>query len=145
MQFTQIPQQYAPLGQAIRYAVEQDAAGNLDARIVEENSELLLGAKRFAETTAAVFDIAPMLRRTLRFTPSTGATGFQTAAERCITVRVEALETGSEAVAATAPARTLLRRASDYLENHRDEFPEYRPEKNILNRCTTDGGFVQVR
>lgn len=42
-------------------------------------------------------------------------------------------------------ARTLLRRASDYLENNRDEFPEYRPEKNIFNRCTTDGGFVQVR
>ena len=108
MQFTQIPQQYAPLGQAIRYAVEQDAAGNLDARIVEVNSELLLGAKRFAETTAAAFDIAPMLRRTLQFTPSTGATGFQTAAERCITVRVEALKTGSEIIAATAPARTFL-------------------------------------
>lgn len=42
-------------------------------------------------------------------------------------------------------ARTLLRRASDYLENNRDEFPEYRPEKNIFNRCMTDGGFVQVR
>ena len=42
-------------------------------------------------------------------------------------------------------ARTLLRRAAAYLENNRDEFPEYRPEKNILNRCTTDGGFVQIR
>ncbi len=42
-------------------------------------------------------------------------------------------------------ARTLLRRAVDHLESHRGEFPEYRPEKNILNRCTTDGGFVQIR
>ena len=42
-------------------------------------------------------------------------------------------------------ARTLLHRAVDYLESHRTEFPEYRPERNILKRCTTDGGFVQIR
>ena len=41
-------------------------------------------------------------------------------------------------------ARTLLRRAVAYLDSHRREFPEYLPEKNILNRCTTDGGFVQI-
>lgn len=41
-------------------------------------------------------------------------------------------------------ARTLMRRAVRYLESHRDEFPAYRPDKNILNRCTTDGGFVQI-
>ena len=42
-------------------------------------------------------------------------------------------------------ARTLLRRAAEHLENHRTEFPEYLSENNVLNRCTTDGGFVQVR
>lgn len=42
-------------------------------------------------------------------------------------------------------ARTLLRRAGDYLDTHREEFPEYDPETNILKRCTTDGGFVQIR
>lgn len=42
-------------------------------------------------------------------------------------------------------ARTLLRRAVAYLEAHQAEFPEYCPEKNILKRCTTDGGFVQIR
>ena len=42
-------------------------------------------------------------------------------------------------------ARTLLRRAVAYLETHPGKFPEYLPEKNILNRCTTDGGFVQIR
>ena len=25
------------------------------------------------------------------------------------------------------------------------EFPEYDPHENILNRCTTDGNFVQTR
>ena len=40
--------------------------------------------------------------------------------------------------------RTLLRRATDYLDVHRAEFPEYNPQKNILKRCSTDGGFVQT-
>lgn len=42
-------------------------------------------------------------------------------------------------------ARTLLRRAAEHLRAHGTEFPEYDPEKDIFNRCTTDGGFVQVR
>lgn len=39
MQFTQIPQQYAPLGGELRYAVGQAAAGNIDIRIVEAAAE----------------------------------------------------------------------------------------------------------
>ena len=42
-------------------------------------------------------------------------------------------------------ARTLLRRAAEHGETHAAEFPEYDPHKNILNRCTTDGNFVQTR
>ena len=42
-------------------------------------------------------------------------------------------------------ARTLLRRAGEHLFAHRDEFPEYDPENDTLRRCTTDGGFVQIR
>lgn len=44
-----------------------------------------------------------------------------------------------------AEARTLLRRASEHLRAHREAFPEYDPEHDIFNRCTTDGGFVQIR
>lgn len=44
-----------------------------------------------------------------------------------------------------AQARTLLRRAAGHLRTHRKEFPEYAPEKDILERCSTDGGFVQIR
>lgn len=39
----------------------------------------------------------------------------------------------------------LLHRAAEHLRAHRDEFPEYDPENDIFNRCTTDGGFVQIR
>lgn len=42
-----------------------------------------------------------------------------------------------------AQARTLLHRASEHLEAHRQEFPEYDPLTNILNRCSTDGNIVQ--
>lgn len=41
-------------------------------------------------------------------------------------------------------ARTLLHRLSDYLGSHADAFPEYDPDDDILNRCTTDGGLVQT-
>ena len=102
MQFTQIPQQYAPLGGELRYAVEQEAAGNIDIHIVDAAADgtgvnripesgpdadgaavsagdgtALLGAKRFAATAAAAFDIAPYLRRRVRFVPATGGTGFR--------------------------------------------------------------------
>ena len=46
---------------------------------------------------------------------------------------------------ALAQARMLLHRAAEHLRAHRDEFPEYDPENDIFNRCTTDGGFVQIR
>lgn len=41
-------------------------------------------------------------------------------------------------------AMTLLRRAVAYVEAHAAEFPEYDPQKNPLNHCMTDGGFVQI-
>ena len=44
-----------------------------------------------------------------------------------------------------AQARTLLHRAAEHLRAHRDEFPEYDPENDLFKRCTTDGGFVQIR
>lgn len=42
-------------------------------------------------------------------------------------------------------ARTLLRRAAERLAARPDEFPEYDPRADISNRCSTDGGFVQIR
>ena len=41
-------------------------------------------------------------------------------------------------------ANALLRRAAAYLDAHAAEFPTYDPDRNPLNRCTTDGGFVQI-
>ena len=64
-----------------------------------------------------------------------GSSG-QPAADTPLRVRQRALRT---------EARTLLRRASEYLSDHRDEFPEYDPARDILKRCSTDGCLVQIR
>ncbi len=44
-----------------------------------------------------------------------------------------------------AELRSLLRRAAERLAAEPARFPDYDPDANVLNRCTTDGGFVQVR
>lgn len=89
MQFTQIPPQYAPLGSELRYVVEQETAADIDIRIYDENSGALYGAKRLTATVSADVDIAPMVRRNLQFSPTTGASGFHAAPDRTAAVRVE--------------------------------------------------------
>ena len=44
MTFTQIPQQYAPLGGELRYTVTAAAAGTIDLRITDTGSADLIGA-----------------------------------------------------------------------------------------------------
>lgn len=90
MQFTRIPDSYAPLGGPLTYAVEHDARTNVAVRILNGTQTRLYGAKRFAGVAAAEFDIAPYLRRQLRFTPVTGKTGVYAGAPRIVGTVVEA-------------------------------------------------------
>lgn len=41
-------------------------------------------------------------------------------------------------------ARTALYSLSEYLQAHGAEFKEYNPKENVLNRCSCNGGFVQI-
>ena len=41
-------------------------------------------------------------------------------------------------------AQSLLRALSDYLNENEERFAEYKKGENVLNRCCTDGGFVQI-
>lgn len=41
-------------------------------------------------------------------------------------------------------SRALLRRLSDYLAAHADEFPEYDPKRDAMQKCSIDGGIVQI-
>ena len=40
--------------------------------------------------------------------------------------------------------RVSLRRLTEYLNENAASVPEYDPRRNVLNRCSTDGGFVQI-
>lgn len=114
MTFTQIPQQYAPLGSELRYTVTAAAAGRIDLRIIDAGTATLIAAKRFAASARASFDAAPCLRRAIRFSPATGSTGFHVTEGRSIAAVVEAsTTTPGEAAPATgqtvtSPERTFL-------------------------------------
>ena len=41
--------------------------------------------------------------------------------------------------------RALLRRLSDYLADNAARFPEYRRETDAMQKCSIDGGLVQIR
>lgn len=105
--FTQIPDNNTPLGGAVVYAFACDTPQTVDLRVTEAESGTLLGVRRFVEAAAAECDIAPMLRRALRFTPATGSTGVRPATERQVTARVELRAEAEEEVLATAPDRTF--------------------------------------
>lgn len=102
MQFTQLPQPFAPLDREVRYTLRTDTPQTLIIRIRNASDGTLLGAKRFVSVTQAAFDAAPYLRRALRFTPTTGRTGFVAADGRTVTATVEA-QAEEEASPATLP------------------------------------------
>ncbi|MCM1300631.1 MAG: hypothetical protein NC250_03625 [Alistipes senegalensis] len=105
MQFTRIPDSYAPLGGPLVYAVEHGARSNFAVRILNGTQTELYGAKRFADVAAAEFDIAPYLRRTLRFTPVSGKTGVYAGAPRIVGTVVVA---AADAATATSAYRVFL-------------------------------------
>lgn len=90
MRFTRSPQPFAPLAGRLEYAVEHDIPATIDIRIIRATDGTLLGAKRFVATDHAEFDIAPYLRSTPQFVPTTGKTGVYSADNRTVTAIVEA-------------------------------------------------------
>lgn len=114
MQFTQIPQQFAPLGGPVRYIVETGTTQNIDIRIRNgaQNPDTpageLFGAKRFVQVTQADIDIAPCLRRAIRLSPDSGFTGVYPASGRTVIALIEAqsAEPGGDTI--IAPARTFI-------------------------------------
>ena len=110
MRFTQSPQPLAPLAGQLEYTVEHDNTTPIDIRITRTTDEALLGAKRFVATDHAKFDIAPYLRPTIRFVPTTGRTGLYSAKDRVVTAMIEATaeENNGEISATRSEACTFL-------------------------------------
>lgn len=107
MQFTHIPNPYAPLGGPLTYAVETETPADLDVRILDNTLTECYGAKRFAAVTTAAFDIAPYLRRALRFTPTVGSTGIYGGARRVVPAIVQVTSSVTKQTIA-APLRYFL-------------------------------------
>ena len=41
--------------------------------------------------------------------------------------------------------QALLKRLSNHLKEHASEYPDYNPDNDVLQKCSIDGGFVQMR
>ena len=112
MQFIRIPNSYVPLGGPLTYEVHESDVADIEIRITDTTRTRLYGAKRFHAARAAEFDIAPYLRRALRFTPISGSTGVYDGEGRTLTAIVEASSSVSSLVL-TAPRRTFLPSADE--------------------------------
>lgn len=89
MLFSSLPEPFAPVGGPLRYSLADASADRTDLRILDADGRLL-GTKRFVGRTDITVDIAPYLRPLFRFDPSTGPTGAVSAADRLLTIVVEA-------------------------------------------------------
>lgn len=77
MQFTQIPENHAPLGDRLLYHFEDPGTGGDHLfQLFDLDTDDALAARRFSRCDKGDVDIAAILRPLVRFTPSVGATGF---------------------------------------------------------------------
>lgn len=116
MYFSSLPEAYAPIGAPLRYALAEASAAETLVRIRTADNRLL-GTKRFVGRRDIAFDIAPYLRSDLRFTPQTGPSGVEAAADRARTIVVEAesYDEGCRSAARTFLAADRARAAPSLL------------------------------
>lgn len=108
MTFHLLPTQHDPCFPTLRCGISEVTASPLTIRIRLGNGTLL-GEKRFADVESVEFDIAPYLRRVTAFElPTTNTSGLETAADRHITLYLEA-ETSDQTLRSTL----LMLRPSD--------------------------------
>lgn len=104
LSFTTTPGPCAAAGQRAEYRLASTPAQTVDIRITDSETGELLGTKRFAEVTEAVFDAAPVVRRCIGFDPHPSNTsGFLTNADRIRTIKVTAAAIEAPENEAAAP------------------------------------------
>lgn len=87
MIFTQLPEQFASIQGNLLYRFTGVSTTETFLTILNVRNGAVLGSKRFYKTTQGITDIAPMIRKSIRFIPSTGLTGVCDSNSR--TVRVQ--------------------------------------------------------
>ena len=108
MIFTQLPQPFASVHRPLTYVFSQIAASELHLRVLDVRSGALLGSKRFHAVGQAAADVAPIVRRALRFRPTAGATGVVRGEDRTVCVQLAGEETFSPVRSFTAAAGVPL-------------------------------------
>lgn len=104
MIFTQLPQPFASVCGPLPYTFSRASGPELHLLVLDVRNGTLLGSKRFHSVTEGVADVAPILRRALRFRPSPGATGVVRGKDRTVSVQLAGEETFSEVRSFTACA-----------------------------------------
>lgn len=105
--FTEFPPQYAPLAGPLRCRIAGGAGRTIDLRIRTPEGKVL-GAKRFVGVDEAELDIAPVLRRAVRYAPEAGGTRMLAPGSRVVTAQVEAQAEGDDGMLVASAVRTFL-------------------------------------
>ncbi|MEG2771082.1 MAG: hypothetical protein RR960_01900 [Alistipes sp.] len=107
MQFTLIPADGSSLSEQVIYAFETNVPTSFDVKIIDGESQTVVGVKRFTETTAGRINIAPYLRRLVEYAPTVGVTGFLPTSHRTVCAIVEIGTLRTPARIFTASVQTL--------------------------------------
>ncbi|HJA98780.1 MAG TPA: hypothetical protein H9779_04160 [Candidatus Alistipes avicola] len=96
MNFTKQPDQFASIYGDLSYSFTGASSSELLLNILDVSNGKTLGSKRYFNTTSGTTNIAPMIRKNIRFTPQTGRIGFYEAKDRGISVQLSGDNTFSE-------------------------------------------------
>lgn len=113
MLFTKLPQPFASVHRPLTYAFSQVASSELHLRVFDVRSGALLGSKRFHAVEAAAADIAPIVRRALRFRPVPGATGVTRGEDRTVCVQLSGVMMLDASAGDEAEVERIMRTAEE--------------------------------
>ena len=96
MTFTSLPEMFSSVFGPLAYTFSNAAETELFLEILSTRDGSRIGSKRFYNTPTGTLNIAPMVRKNIRFVPSSGMTGFCNSESRSASVQLAAGTTYSE-------------------------------------------------
>lgn len=96
MNFTKLPAQFASLYGTLPYNFSGAASPEFRLNIVDVTTGTTLGSKRFCNVSSGSTDIAPVIRKWVRFTPQDGRIGFYEPQDRSLSIQLGGEDTFSE-------------------------------------------------
>lgn len=90
MRFTKIPEPFASVQGELSYTFAEATEEQVVLSVVDVRTGARLGVKQLFHTTSGSTDIAPMVRKNIRFVPSEGPTGIYDTTNRSALIEVRA-------------------------------------------------------